>query len=88
MNIFLGLIGIGLGFVLIKYREQAGDLFGDPAWAGKIGGIYNVMIIVGILMFFWGVAMVTNTQDILFSPIINLFPQNAAPTGGLPGTEF
>lgn len=74
MRIFFGLIGILFGYAIIRYREQIGNALGDPEWAGKVGGIYNVLIIVGIFIFFWSLAVLTNTTDILFLPIVRLFP--------------
>lgn len=87
-RIFLGLIGIIFGFCLAKYREQVGDMLGDPTWVGKVGGIYNLLIIVGILIFFWSLAYMTGTEQILFAPIVSIFPQAAPPVGGVPGAEF
>jgi hypothetical protein len=39
-----------------------------------VGGIYNVVIILGILMCLWGLAALTNTQDFLFAPILMFLP--------------
>lgn len=80
MSFFLGLLAIAFGCLIIKYRERVGDMVGDPAWAGKIGGIYNVLILFGIFMCFWGLATITGTSDILFAPIVNLFPRQAQPS--------
>lgn len=80
MSFFLGLLAIAFGVAIIKYREQVGEAVGDPAWAGKVGGIYNVLIIFGIFMCFWGLATITGTSDILFAPILGLFPHQAQQT--------
>jgi len=87
---FLGIIGIGFGFVLLKYREQIGDMLGDPPWASKIGGIYNLLIIVGIIIFFWSLAYMTGTEQILFAPLFSMFPgaSGPPPAPGVPGSEF
>jgi hypothetical protein len=76
MRIFLSLVGIVFSFVIIKYRERVGDMLGEPAWAAKVGGIYNVLIIVGLLFFFWSLASLTNTTEILFAPIFAIFPNS------------
>jgi hypothetical protein len=76
MNITLGIIFIAFGFLLIKYREPIGDTLGEPAWSQKVGGMYNVMIILGIALFFWGLATMVGTTDILFAPITGLFKRN------------
>ncbi len=88
MHIILGLIGIVFAAVLIKFREQVGAMLGEPTWAEKIGGIYNVIIIIGVFIFFWSIAYMTNTQDVLFAPIMNLFPNKDAAGSGIPGAEF
>lgn len=91
MRYFLGFLGMVLGFCLIKYRERVGDMFGEPAWASKVGGVYNVVIIVGVFFFFWGIAAVTHTEDVLFGPIFSLIPlpgRNGPGPTGVPGTEF
>ena len=87
-QILLGLIGVAIAVALIKFREQVGDMLGDPAWAGKVGGIYNLVVIIGVLIFFWSLAYMTNTQDIFFAPILNFLPHRQAAGSGLPGTEF
>ena len=73
MSWILGIIGLGASYCLIKYRQQLGDMIGEPSWAQKIGGIYNVMIISGIFVFFWSIAYMTGTMDVLFSPIFSMF---------------
>ncbi len=73
-SIFIGLIGIVCSFFLVKYREQVGNMIGEPEWATKVGGIYNVVLIVAIFFFFWSLATMTGTSAILFAPIIKLIP--------------
>jgi hypothetical protein len=86
-QIFLGLLGIGFSFALIKYREQVGDMLGDPEWASKVGGIYNIVILLGAIGFFWSIAHMTGTEDVLFAPLVYFLPHHAPPQG-IPGTEF
>ena len=66
-----GLIG---PFVMIKYREAAGDFLGEAAWMRKVGGVHNVIIIVALLVFFWTLAEVTGTTGVLFGPLRYLNP--------------
>ncbi len=82
MQFLKGIIGILFGFALIKWREPLGAMIGDPAWAGKVGGIYNLLIIVGVLIFFWSLATMTGTTEILFAPIFMFLPHKAAPMQG------
>ncbi|MBP7114084.1 MAG: hypothetical protein KBA40_01375 [Candidatus Peribacteraceae bacterium] len=88
MRIILGLLGIAFAAALIKYREQVGGMLGEPAWADKIGGIYNLVIIIGVIFFFWSIAYMTNTQDIFFAPLLNFLPHSEPAAGGFPGAEF
>ena len=69
MKYFLILIGYILAFCLIKFRQQIGDNFGEPAWADRIGGIYNLMIILGVILFFWCTAAITGTTKIFLYPL-------------------
>jgi len=89
MRIILGIIGIACSVALIIYREQVGGMLGEPAWADKIGGIYNLVVIIGVLIFFWSIAYMTNTQDMFFAPLMYILPfgKDAGPTG-VPGAEF
>lgn len=74
VSIVNSLIGMSLAFLFIRYREAIGNMIGEPDWAIKIGGIYNVMILLGILMFFWSIASITGTTDVLFYPIVMFLP--------------
>ena len=69
--IVVGLVG---PFFLIKYRESIGDMIGEAEWMKKIGGVYNVILIIAIVIFFWTIAEMTGTTGILFSPLKSLFP--------------
>ena len=69
--IALGLIG---PFVLIKYREMIGDMIGEASWMRKVGGVYNVVFIVAMLIFFWTLAEATGTTGVLFAPLRRLSP--------------
>ncbi len=88
-RIILGFIGVVLSGLMIKYREGVGNCFGDPEWAGKVGGIYNVIIILGVFGVFWSLAYMTDTQEILFGPILSFFPgMNKAAGGDVPFNDF
>ena len=73
MAIVLGIIGIAISFGMVVYREQIGNLLGEPEWTMKIGGIYNLVIILALLIFFWSIAYMTGTLGVLFAPIISFF---------------
>lgn len=89
MRIILGIIGIIFASVLVKFREQVGEMLGEPEWAEKIGGIYNLVVLIAVAMYFWSISYMTNTQDIFFAPLMYILPfgKDAAPAG-VPGVEF
>ena len=74
MTIIFGIIGIIGSFFLIKYREYIGDTMGEGEWMNYVGGVYNLVIIVAVFIFFWSIAAITGTQGILLKPILSLLP--------------
>lgn len=75
MNEFiLPSLGIVFAFVLIKYREQIGDTFGDADWLRPIGGVYFAIVYIAIFIIFWCISVMTGTTGILFKPFLWLFP--------------
>ena len=70
----LSIIGIVASILLIKYRERMGDMIGDAYWMRHIGGVYNLIIIAAVFIFFWSVAELTGTTDILLEPLKWLVP--------------
>lgn len=73
MKYIFAIIGIGFAFLLMKYRESIGDSIGDQEWMKYVGGIYNLVVIIGVLIFFWSLATLTGTEDIFLAPIIWIF---------------
>jgi len=74
MNVLLPILGIAASFVLLYKRQYVGDMIGEADWMLKVGGVYNVMIIVAVLIFFWSIATLTGTSNILFLPLTWLIP--------------
>jgi hypothetical protein len=74
MRYILSLLGIVGSFFMLRYRERLGDMIGEAEWMGKIGGVYNLILILSLFLFFWCIAELTNTTDILFRPLLMLFP--------------
>lgn len=74
MTFFIPILGIVFAFILIKYREQIGDVFGDPDWMRPLGGVYFVIVYISIFIIFWSIAYATGTTDILFKPFLWIFP--------------
>ena len=81
---FSGLLAIIGAFLLIKYREKVVGFTGKFAWAEKYlgtGGTYNLMVIISIILFFWGVAKMTGTTDVFLSPLRGIFSPGGAAVG-------
>lgn len=74
MTVFLGLVGIVCSVVIITYRERTAEMIGAADWMEYLGGVYNVVILVGILLFFFSVAALTGTLGLFLSPIRLLLP--------------
>lgn len=79
MRIFLSIIGIVASFFLMKYRERVGEITGEAEWMKKVGGVYNVIVIVAIVIFFWSIATITGTTDIFLKPISYILPGSRDP---------
>lgn len=86
MRIFFGLCGIVLSFFMIKYRERVGDIMGEAEWMRSVGGIYMIVLGLAIVIFLWSLAAITNTMDILLSPVF-LIPGLSRP-GPPPSPAF
>jgi hypothetical protein len=80
MGFILPILGIVGSFFMLKYREYIGNMMGEAAWMSKVGGVYNVIVIVAIFIFFWSLAELTGTTDILFRPLLWFIP-GLAPRG-------
>ncbi len=85
MQYVLGILGIIAGCALIKYRQRVGDEFGDPDWAIHVGGVYNVVIIVGVLVILWSISYMVGTLDFFLSPLLYILPFKKSTKGdGVP----
>ncbi len=71
----LSIVGLVASVVLIKYRESIGDMLGEADWMRKIGGVYYVVIYIAVIIFFWSLATLTGTSDVLFRSVTWIFPQ-------------
>lgn len=82
MSYFLSIVGFILAFFLLKYRQRIGDEIGEADWMLKVGGVYNVIIIVAIFIFFWSFTAITGTSDMFFGWVKYLIPglNRSAPT--------
>ena len=74
MHYVLSILGIIGSFFLLKYRERVGDMIGEADWMRKVGGVYMIVIFIGLFIFLWSVAELTNTTDLLFYPLYAIMP--------------
>lgn len=74
----LSIVGIIGSFYLVKYREVIGNSLGEPAWMRSFGGIYTFLVFIAIFIFFWSLATITNSTDILLAPVKMIFPIQAS----------
>ncbi len=77
LHYLLPLGGIVLAFLIVRFREAIGNIVGEADWMRKVGGVYNLMIIVALVLFFWCLAELTNSTSLLFGPVKDLFPNPA-----------
>ena len=76
-RILVGLIGIPLGFLLLKYREKVKDWTGNIGWAEQYlgtGGTWSVLILIGVLMIVLSfMFMVGSLQTMFFGSFGQFF---------------
>ncbi len=76
-RLILSLIGIYFSYLLVRYRQKAGDFLGEAEWMNAVGGVYNFIVILAAFLFFWSIAYLTNTTTLLLTPILWLIPRAA-----------
>lgn len=67
------------GFAIIKFRERIADMIGEAYWMRYCGGVYNFVVIVGVFLFFFGIARMTGTTKILMAPVYSIIPSVGEP---------
>ena len=77
MTFFLGFIGIICSIMMIVQRERVADMIGSGAWMDYVGGVYNFVVILAVVLFFGSVAVLTGTTSFFLSPILWLLPTPA-----------
>lgn len=75
-QILVGIIGIPLGFVMLKYNMQLKDFVGNIAWAEKhlgSGGTYSflkfISILVSVLSFLYMTGTLQGAIGSFFAPL-------------------
>jgi len=80
MVIFLGFLGLFSSILLIIYRERAAESLGSGEWMEYFGGVYNVIVLGAIFLFFFSVAALTGTLGFFLTPFRMLLPTPARDT--------
>lgn len=69
MHIISGLLGMGLAYLIVKYREQIVEMTGQFSWAEKYlgrGGTYNAYVLLGIIIFIISFLFFIGEEELLF----------------------
>lgn len=88
MDFFLGFIICAMAIAMIRYREGLGDIIGQADWMRKVGGNLGVIMIVSVLLFFFGIAKMTGTTNIFLAPLKFLLPFVGGSSGAAPSNTF
>lgn len=78
MGIFGSIIGVIIGFVIIKYSVQITDNMGRIQWAednlrGGLAGTYTLYRLIGLLIMLFCLLNLFGGAGFLLAPIANLF---------------
>jgi len=84
MTTLLGFAGIICSIVMIIYRERVADMIGEGDWMGYVGGVYNFVVLLAVLLFFFSVASLTGSLDLFLAPIRWLLPSPETTTLDMP----
>ena len=71
MNVIYGLLGLGFSYLLVKYRRYIGDAMGNMQWTKWVGGIYNVIVIVAVIVAIFSLLFMFGLEESLFGGIRN-----------------
>ena len=76
MHIVGGFIGVIFSLLIIIYRVPIRRFIGQIQWAEDHlgpGGTYTLLLIVGIVLFFVSLMVMTGTFGLIFGPFTDLF---------------
>lgn len=82
MRIFVGLIGIPLGFVIVYYRERIKRFTGEFEWAERrlgSGGTYTAIFLFGLMITILSLMYMLGTLQTLLYSIFGRFLPGAEP---------
>jgi len=76
MNIFWGIIGVIIAYLLVRFRRQIIDFTGYWGWAEKYlgaGKSETACVLIGIITFFISITMMFGLLDDIIGGIISPF---------------
>ena len=74
MKYVWAILGMVASYFIVKYRAPLGQSFPSYDWMRYVGGIYGVVVICAILIFFWSLSVLTGTEEFFFAPVLWLIP--------------
>lgn len=76
MNIFIGIAGIIISFLLVVYRSKIKFIIGEISWAEEHfgpGGTYTALLLFGFLLFLLSLMILTGTLDLILGGFTHTF---------------
>ena len=78
MRIFGGIIGVMIGFLLIRYSITITEMFGRVGWAeqnlrGGLAGTYSLYRLVGLLFIILSLLYIFGGLGFLLNPLAPIF---------------
>jgi hypothetical protein len=78
MHIIGGLIGIIVGFLLIRYSVRITDMFGRVGWAeehlrGGLAGTYSLYRLIVLIFIILSLLYMFNAAGFILGPLSNVF---------------
>ena len=71
-----GFVGIGISYLMVRYRKQVVDWTGKFAWAEHYlgrGGTYNAIVLFSILIFMFSILYMSGSLDFFFEGLKKFF---------------
>ena len=78
MHIISGIVGVAIGFLLIRYSVTLTETFGRMDWAeqylrGGLAGTYSMYRLVGLIFIILSLLYMFNAAGFILGPVSNLF---------------
>ena len=76
LRILLGLVIVGLGFLVTWKTQPIVDILGYSAWAEQklgSGGTYTLYKLIGVIIIFIGIAVMVQLHEALLGTVAGFF---------------